>query len=57
MFLFSFGHKPLFIPWTAIHNRRIVKFLWRESIEFDVGHPYITTIQLPKKILEPVPTD
>jgi len=52
MFLFSTGHEPLFIPWDAIHNKRPKKILWREMVEFEVGHPCITTVQLPKKIFE-----
>ncbi len=52
MLLFSIGHKPLFIPWSAIHNKQPKKILWREVVEFNVGYPCITTMQLPKKIFE-----
>jgi hypothetical protein len=52
MWLFSLGHRPLFIPWKAIHNRQTRRFLWKETVKFDVGMPCIATMQLPKKVFE-----
>jgi len=48
---FRFGHPPLFIPWDAIHNVKTHRFLWFETVVFDVGSPSVT-LQLPKKIFE-----
>jgi len=44
------GHKPLFITWDAIHNRKNVKALWRESIQFDIGQPAIARMNLPAQV-------
>jgi hypothetical protein len=52
MALFSIGHKPLFLPWSVIHNKQSKKILWHEMVEFDIGYPCIATMQLPKKIFE-----
>ncbi|HTR40846.1 MAG TPA: hypothetical protein VMH87_04460 [Pseudomonadales bacterium] len=52
MFPFRLGHPPLFIPWDAIHNVKTRRFLWVESVTFDVGSPSIARLQLPKKIFE-----
>lgn len=49
---FRLGHPPLFIPWYAIHNATTRRFLWIESVVFDVGSPRITTLELSKKIFE-----
>jgi hypothetical protein len=49
---FSLGHSPLLIPWSDISSQEPKKLLWRELISFNVGHPPIATITLPKKILE-----
>ena len=48
--LFTIGHKPLFIPLSAIKDRKTVKFLWHEAISFQVG-PRIK-ISLPSAIFE-----
>lgn len=52
MFLFSPGHKPLFVPWSAIHNKQVEKLLWREMVKFDIGDPCIATMRLPKKVFD-----
>ena len=52
LFPFRFGHQPLFIPWDAMHNATTRRFLWTETVVFDVGSPNIATLQLPKKIFE-----
>ena len=50
--LFRFGHPPLFIPWGDLHNAATRRFLWVESVVFDVGSPRIATLQLSKKVIE-----
>ena|SRR5436190_1456489 len=49
---FRLGHPPLFIPWDAIRNPRIHRFLWAESVVFDVGSPSVATLRLSRKIFE-----
>ncbi|MBN2580658.1 MAG: hypothetical protein JXB10_16855 [Pirellulales bacterium] len=50
--LFRVGHPPIFIPWNAIRNARSHRFLWTESVVFDIGSPTITTLKLSKKVFE-----
>ena len=52
MWLFSAGAEPLFIPWTDIHNQQTNKFLWQETVRFEIGQPCITTMELPKKVFD-----
>jgi hypothetical protein len=52
MSVFRAGHKPLFVPWTEIHNRQAKTIFWREGVEFDIGRPCVATMWLPKKIFE-----
>jgi hypothetical protein len=47
MFLFRVGHPPLFIPWSAFGPVTVTKELWTERVRFTVGHPVITTLDLP----------
>ena len=49
---FRIGHPPLFIPWSAIRNATTRRFLWAESIVFEVGSPSIANVQLPRKVFE-----
>jgi len=51
---FRLGHPPLLIPWHAVHNATIRRFLWIERVAFDVGSPSVTTVELSKKIFEGV---
>jgi hypothetical protein len=46
---FRFAHPTLFIPWEAIRNPTVRRFLWSETVKFDVGDPRIATLRLPKK--------
>jgi hypothetical protein len=46
------GHPPLFIPWNEICNATTRRFLWAESVEFDVGSPRVATIRLSGEIFE-----
>jgi len=50
--LFRVGHKPLFIPWHAIHDEQPIRFLWLDAVRFEVGKPTIARIQLPRKVIE-----
>ncbi|MCC7502355.1 MAG: hypothetical protein IT229_07480 [Flavobacteriales bacterium] len=47
IFLFRVGHPPLFIPWSAIGAVSRSMELWMERVRFTVGHPVITTMELP----------
>ena len=43
---FRLGHKPLLIPWSAMHNRRERSFLWQKTVRVEVGQSG-TRIELP----------
>lgn len=49
---FRLGHPPLFIPWDAIRNPKIRRFLWAENVVFDVGARDVVTLQLSKRVFE-----
>jgi hypothetical protein len=49
---FRLGHPPLFIPRGAVRNLTTRRFLWAESVVFDVGSPSVATISLAKAIFE-----
>lgn len=49
---FRIGHKPLFIPWSAVRNRKPVKILWYEAVNFEVGSPRVAELRLPPRIFE-----
>ncbi len=51
-FFFRIGHKPLLIPWSAIHSLKPFTFLFHHSMRFEVGTPTIATLRLPPKVLE-----
>lgn len=51
-FPFRLGHQPLFIPWSAIRRAKTHRFLWTETVAFEVGSPSVGTLQLSKKIFE-----
>ena len=57
--LFRIGHKPLLIPWPEIHGARTRRFLFSESVVFEVGAPALAKVRLPKKIFagQPVVID
>ena len=51
-FPFRLGHPPLFIPWSAVRHATTHRFLWSETVSFDVGSPSVATLQLSKRIFE-----
>jgi len=53
--IFRFRQPPLFIPWSAIHNRREKRWLWFRLIEFGVGSPPIGTMRLMPNVFRDVP--
>jgi hypothetical protein len=53
--IFRFREPPLFIPWSAIRNRREKRWLWSRLIEFDVGFPSIVTMRLLPAIFRDAP--
>ena len=50
--VFRIGHKPLFIPWSAVRNRKPVKILWYETVSFEVGSPRVAKLRLPPQIFQ-----
>jgi hypothetical protein len=47
-----FGHKPLFIPWSAITDQKRAKYLWHEANTFKVGSAPATELMLSTIIFE-----
>ena len=45
-------HPDLLIPWTALSNPQSLKLLWHETVRYDVGAPRITTLRLPRAVIE-----
>jgi hypothetical protein len=52
LFPFRLAHPPIFIPWGAIQGARLRRFLWSESVVFNVGAPAIAKMQLSKKVFD-----
>ena len=52
MLLFRVGHPPLFIPWSEIGDVERTKAFLTERVRFSVGHPRITTLELPPSALK-----
>ena len=51
--LFRFGHPPLLIPWTDLHDLRERKFLWLwRLVDMQVGSPAIARLTLPFHLIE-----
>lgn len=50
-FFFRPGHKPLFLPSSAITNQKPVKILWYEAVSFQVGDPPVE-LRLSRRIFE-----
>jgi hypothetical protein len=48
--LFRIGHRPLFIPWSEIRNATTRRFLFWETVVFEVGSPSLAKVRLPKKV-------
>jgi hypothetical protein len=55
MVLFKFGHPPLFIPWSAMHNPKSYRLFWIEAVRVQIGDPSIATLDMPKKVYEERP--
>jgi len=53
--IFRFREPPLFIPWSAIRNRRQTRWLWTRMIEFDIGSPPIGTMRLLPAVFRDAP--
>lgn len=47
---FRIGHRPLFIPWDAVHNRTTRRLLWAETVVFEVDCPKVAVLELPKAV-------
>ena len=49
--LFSLGHPPLLIPWSAVTRAEHTKFMFQEGYRLYIGSPLITKMHLPKHAL------
>jgi len=49
---FRVGHKPLLVPWSAIHDAQPQKILWRDFTKFQIGTPPIASVQIPTEVFE-----
>jgi len=52
MWLFRAGHKPVFIPWGEFQNPQPTMWRREKLVRFDVGLPKVTTIALPRTVVE-----
>jgi hypothetical protein len=50
--LFRIGHRPLLVPWSAVHGERSRRFLWLQVVDFEVGQPRLARVQLPQKVFD-----
>ena len=53
--IFRFREPPLFIPWSALCDRREKRWLLSRLVEFDVGSPRVGTIRLSSFIFHEAP--
>lgn len=54
-FVFRVGHPPLLLPWEELHNFEQKQALALDHIKMDVGKPRITTLYVPRKVIESKP--
>lgn len=54
-FPLSVAHPPLFIPWSAIHDREDVSMFWLKATRFEVGQPTLARLMLPRKVFDEAP--
>ena len=47
LWLFSFGHPRLFIPWHEFREAKVGNFFFRRQVKAKVGFPPIATVRLP----------
>lgn len=52
VWLFSFGHPRLFIPWTEFHDATVGNFWFRRQVHTKVGFPTIADLRLPAAAFE-----
>jgi len=50
--LLKLAHPDLYIPWTAVTAREERKLFRWETVRLSIGEPRLTTITLPKGIIE-----
>jgi hypothetical protein len=52
VWLFRLGHKPLLIPWSAIHDPQQKQVFWFDFTRFQIGEPCIAHVQIPTKVFQ-----
>src|SRR5262249_14018419 len=52
MWLFRLGHRPLLLPWDAVHDVQTRQVLWHTLTQFRVGSPSVATVQIPSRVFE-----
>ena len=50
--LFSFGHRPLLIPWSELHDPQPKRFLWSKNVTFRVGGPNGQKLSISEKLYQ-----
>ncbi|MBX9456402.1 MAG: hypothetical protein KL863_10495 [Rhizobium sp.] len=53
--VFSVGHPPLFIPYSAICNAQFRSLFFKEYVSFEIEEEPIATVWLPSKVFDGVP--
>ncbi len=49
---FSFGHRPLFVPWTEMHDARPALSLFSPQVRVKIGRHRPANFLLPREVLE-----
>lgn len=52
MWLFRFGHPPLFIPWQEFREAKVTNFLFYRQVKAKIGFPTVATVRLPAAVFE-----
>src|SRR5262245_58318078 len=52
IWLFSFGHPRLFIPWHEFREAKVGNFFFRRQVKAKIGFPTVATVRLPAAVFE-----
>lgn len=52
LWLFSFGHPRLFIPWQDFHEAKVGYFFFLRQVRAKIGSPSLATVRLPAVVFE-----
>lgn len=50
--IFRFGHPPLLIPWSELHDPKGKRLLFWRFVDVSVGSPAVAKLRLPQKVFD-----